>query len=115
MKAFVQYDDIKGYCAADISDYKSLADVLKEWGVDTNVYSPIGLSLRFGDYGDFALTILCYDIKSENKDVVKICYDREPGYSASDIQAMFKRFHAILATEDIPDRKIDHAKEVHVE
>lgn len=115
MKAFVQYSEFDGYCAANISDHESLADILKEWGVNTDRYYPVGVSFRSGDYGDFDLTILCYDTMSENKDVIKICYDREPGYSASDIQAMFKRFHAILAIEDIPNSKIDNAKEIHIE
>ncbi len=115
MKASVQYDDYIGTCAADISDHKKLLDILREWGVDTGRYYPVGVTFYSGDYGPCSISILCNDTASDKKKIVIFRYDREPGYSVQEIQSLFKRFHVILTTEDNQDLELSECQEINIE
>lgn len=115
MKASVQYDDYVGTAAADISDYTSLIDVLNEWGVDTERYYPVGITFYSGTGGFITFSILCEDKLENPGKVVKISYDKEPGYSISDIMNLFKRFQVIVTTKGLKDRELIDEPVVRIE
>lgn len=115
MKASVQYDDYVGTCAADINDFQNLEDILKEWNVDTGRFFPVGVTFFSGSSGHVFLSILCEDKQRNDGKIVKISYDRDPGYSAQEVVNLFKRFEVILTTEGLQDRELVDEPVVWVE
>lgn len=115
MKASVQYDDFVGTAAADISDFITLHEVLKNWGVDTERYYPVGISFFSGTNNFVTFSILCEDRVENSGKIVKISYDKEPGYSIKDIMELFKRFEVIITTEGLQDRELVDEPIVRIE
>lgn len=115
MKASVQYDDYVGTAAADISDFITLYEVLKNWGVDTERYYPVGISF-FSGINDFVnFSILREDRMENHGKIVKIRYDKEPGYSIKDIMELFKRFEVIVTTKELQNREFVDEPVVRIE
>ncbi len=72
MKASTQYNDYKGTAAADISDYSSLKNYLKNHGVDIEKYEPVGLELDTNYSRFIKYSFICKDNDSDEKKLVKI-------------------------------------------
>ncbi|MDN5053831.1 hypothetical protein [Aliarcobacter butzleri] len=72
-KASVQYDDIIGEVALDNGDDKGLWDFLRDNGINTDVYFPIGLDYYKGSYaGTFKIiTVNKTEIELDNFDNIK--------------------------------------------
>lgn len=94
MKASVQYNDFLGTSAADWNDYFSMEEFLKQRGVDTERYEPIGAEF-FNVERYFNAYIICRDKQSgESKKAVKFSF--EDGFSMEEFFNLFKRFNVIL-------------------
>ena len=115
MKAKVQYNDYVGTCAADISDHVKLDDILCEWGVDTNRFYPVGVSFFTGDTGQCHLSILCTDNQRNDGKIVKVCNYKKPERTIQDVMAFFKRFEAIVSTENLQNRELVDIPAVEIE
>ena len=115
MKADVQYNDYVGTSAADISDYQNLDDILKEWGVNTERFYPVGISFFAGDAGSCYLNILCEDKERNDGKIVKIRYAKEPGYSVQDVMQLFKRFEVIITRKEFQTRELEEEPVLYIE
>ncbi len=115
MKASVQYNDFVGTAAADISDGQKLEDVLIEWGVDTERFTPVGISFFTGDSGHCHFSILCTDNTREDGKIVKVSYYKDSDFSIQNVMNMFKRFEVIVTTSFYSDRELIDEPEVYVE
>ncbi len=94
MKAKVQYNDFIGTAAADISDWINLEQYLKQKGIDTEQYEPIGVEFYNG-VGYFNASIICKDNRSENPNkAVEISF--ENGLDKEEFFNLFKRFNVIV-------------------
>lgn len=97
MKAQVQYNDFKGTVAADISDHTNLIEYLKDRGVDTEKYTPVGIDFYSSDYGldknAVYFSIICEDINTGK--LVKIKDEEDQTFQ--DFIRLFKRFHVLLS------------------
>ncbi|WP_308659565.1 hypothetical protein [uncultured Alistipes sp.] len=101
MRAKVQYNDFLGTSAADISDHRSLDDILREKGVDTDQYKCIGIEVYSGYADYFHVSFLCRD--NSTRQGVKISFEKE--ISRKDFFNMFKRLDVVLTLngEDCSD------------
>ena len=88
MRAEVQYNDFLGTSAADISDHRSLDDILREKGVDTDQYKCIGIEVYSGYADYFHVSFLCRD--NSTRQGVKISFEKE--ISRKDFFNMFVTF-----------------------
>ena len=94
MKASVQYNDFIGTAAADINDWIRLDEYLKQKGVDTERYEPIGAEFYHGERY-FGASIICKDKQSENPNkAVKISFEK--GLSKEEFFNLFKIFNVII-------------------
>jgi len=95
MKASVQYNDFIGTAAADISDFKSLDDLMKSQRIDPSRYEAVGVNFYSGEHDYFSCSLLCLDKSVGDKDnphLVKIMIDLE----SKDFFKYFKRFNVVL-------------------
>jgi hypothetical protein len=106
MKASVQYNDIKGTAAADISDFchNSLQSYLCENFVSYNGdrYSCIGCTLFVGGQSEEAkvnIHFVCYD-NQEKKYVMFVPY-RE--MDTNEVFAIFKRLEIVIGNNNIDE------------
>lgn len=91
-EASVQYNDFKGSSAADISDFSSLEDFARIFGIDTTKFIPRGISL-YCNYDHFvSVSVICEDVKRKKK-LISISLPEMP---ISDFLNQFKRLHVIL-------------------
>lgn len=100
MKASVQYNDIVGTAAADVSDFfeNNLQFYLKSLfkNFDSDRYRCDGCRLYMSDHGNHAnVKFICYD-SVENKYVYLIPVK---DYTLEDMTKMFKRFDVIMGRE----------------
>lgn len=111
MKANVQYNDFKGTTAADIGDSYSLTDFLKQKGVDTDRYRPIG-SKFFSNYESLlSVDIICVDNQQSTDGepyIVELSLN-EP-MTHKEYFGLFKRYECIVVQDyyqqyDIKDSK----------
>ncbi|MBD5235911.1 MAG: hypothetical protein HDS61_05760 [Barnesiella sp.] len=108
-KASVQYNDLKGTSAADISDYSSLEDFTKKFGIDTTKFLPRGISL-YCSYDDFvSVSLICENADKENK-LISIGLPKMP---ISDFLNQFKRLHVLLF--DSFYKPADEIEEINLE
>ena len=96
LEASVQYNDLKGTSAADLSDYSDLNDFARNYGINADKYIICGVAL--------------YSTCDQNGSVSIICKDRElnrfksislPEMSISIFFNLFKRFNFVLLNRDI--------------
>jgi hypothetical protein len=96
MIARAKYSDFVGTSAADLSDIdsKELAHFLKDKGVDTARYKPVGARFYTGwDYGTkFHCSIICTDEKAEHDGLIQISAE----LSAEDFFGLFKRVEVVF-------------------
>lgn len=91
-EASVQYNDFKGTSAADISDYSSLEDFTRKFGIDTAKFIPRGISL-YCSYDHFvSVSIICENVENENK-LISISL---PDMPITNFLNQFKRLHVVL-------------------
>jgi hypothetical protein len=97
MKASVQYNDIVGTAAADVSDFfnNNLQSYLKSMfkDFDGDRYRCDGCRLYMSDHGNHAyVKFVCYDTV-ENKYVYLVPVKN---YTLEDMTKMFKRFDVVM-------------------
>lgn len=118
MKASVQYNDLIGTVAADLSDSitndNDLQELLDYFKIDKNRYRIFGISL----YGtsDFHSKLICVDkVKSTDmkKHIVTIRIDSN---EENMLDLLFKRFHVVLF-ERFNDKyhELDYDEEISLE
>lgn len=77
MEARVQYNDYVGTAAADFADSSSLEGYLKEKGVNTERYEPIGVK-SFSSYTNyFNVRFICIDRQSEERKAIYIDFEKK--------------------------------------
>ncbi len=94
MKASTQYNDYTGTAAADISDHLRLEDYLKEKGLDTDRYKPIGVELFCGYSKSVNPRFICIDQTSEEKVALTFAFEKQ--IPINEFLDLFKRFNVIL-------------------
>lgn len=110
LEASAQYNDFKGTSAADNSDYFSLEDFARKFGVDTAKFVPRGISLYCSYDHLVSVSIICEDVERENK-LVGISLPEMP---ISDFLSQFKRLHVMLfnssyhPTDEIEEITLDY-------
>lgn len=114
MKAKVQYNDLVGTAAADISDFylNSLNDYLKQRypNFDWNRYYCVGCSF-YASYGQYAsVSFICND-KIESK-YCRISPSKE--FTLQDFFELFKRFSIVMTTEGHVDIKVDEKDDITI-
>jgi len=108
-EAAVQYNDFKGTSAADISDYSSLEDFTRKFGIDTTKFIPRGISL-YCSYDNFvSVSIICENVEKENK----LFSIGLPDMSISDFLNQFKRLHVMLFEQFY--KPTDEIEEINLE
>ena len=94
MKASTQYNDYMGTAAADFADFQTLEAYLKDKGLDTDRYKPIGVELYCG-YSNFVNPrFICKDILSEEKKALTFGFENK--ISITEFLDLFKRFNVVL-------------------
>ncbi len=94
MEASVQYNDFKGTVAVDgIDPYNAgvLNQFLKEKGVDTDRYDPVGFDFYAGERDYCNFSIICID--NEEQVLVKIGFEKKQ--TLEEFFNLFKRFNVI--------------------
>lgn len=114
MKAKVQYNDLVGTAAADISDFylNSLNDYLKQHfpNVDWERYYCVGCSF-YASYGQYPnVTFICND-KKESK-YCRLSPSKE--YTLQEFFELFKRFSIVITTEGLVDIDIDENDDITI-
>lgn len=105
MKAEVQYNDLRGTSAADVSDFlnSSLQNHLiqKYPDFDANRYTCIGCTLYFSDYSVDSVNVdfICKDNQDDNY----VRFSPEQSYSYKEAISLFKRFNVVLGGRGIDD------------
>ena len=119
MKADVQYNDLKGTVAADISDFlggpgsDDLKSIGQHFGLNHERFEIIGLSI----YGtsDFFISLICIDKErsdENNEHIVSMSVEHKEGNDILD--SLFKRLHIVLHNKfDHKYHKIDYTEEVN--
>lgn len=109
-EASVQYNDFKGTSAADISDFSSLEDFARKFGIDTTKFVPRGISI-YCSYDHFvSVSIICENTERENM-LISIGL---PDMPISDFLNQFKRLHVMLfqrfytPTEEIEEISLEN-------
>jgi hypothetical protein len=99
--ASTQYDDLKGTASLDFDGQtQEFNDFCKEFGVDMDRYSPVGLEFYKGQEGQFNLKVLAVDNKI--KDVFQDEHGKIPieklniEVSIIDFFEAIHRFHVVL-------------------
>ena len=100
MIADVQYNDLRGTAAADVSDFyrNSLQSYLESTfkSYDPKRYYCIGCTIWAGESGNRVnVEYVCYD-KQEGKHVV---FEPSKEYTFEETFAMFKRFNVVIGTD----------------
>ena len=109
MKALVQYNDITGTAAADLSDHTNLNDFLVSRGVNTTQYEAIGASFHSNYNDSFTATIICVDKEqstNENKYITEISFENE--FSKDEFFSLFKRINVVIS-----QNSNDHEQEIN--
>ena len=114
MKARVQYNDLVGTAAADISDFhlNSLNVFLKQRypDFDWDRYNCVGCSF-YASYGQYAsVSFICND-KIDSK-FCRISPSKE--FSLQDFFELFKRFSIVMTTEGLADIEINENDDITI-
>ena len=117
--ASVNYGDFDGTAAADHHDRRSLEDLAKKYGVDTEKYFVFGLNLHIGETrGDTLahtfVSLLAVDmqaVKAGSVDFIQQYVDEHEGVlpylrfdigaSLEEVLLSFKRFNVVLKNSQI--------------
>lgn len=91
-EASVQYNDYKGTSAADISDYSSLEDFARKFGINTKQFVPHGISLYCSYDHLVSVSIICENVENDSK-LISISLPEMP---ISEFLNQFKRLHVLL-------------------
>lgn len=108
MIASVQYNDLRGTVAADISDFyqNSLQTYLKVSfkSYDADRYYCNGCKVWISGQGDIRASIdfICWDNENERY----VCFSQKNDCSLTDIFSLFKRFEMVMGV-DINEVEID--------
>lgn len=110
MIASVQYNDIVGTAAADVSDfyYNSLQEFLVDTytSFDGERYSCRGCSAFFGGRNQISVSFICLD--KNNGDFVK--FTTSEWWTPEEFFNLFKRFEVVLG-KDMEEIHVDEANE----
>ncbi|MDX8567356.1 hypothetical protein OZ668_05140 [Elizabethkingia sp. HX XZB] len=120
MKANVQYDDLIGTSAADISDYISttyggdnLESIANYFKLDKNKFRLIGISF----YGteDFGISLLCVDIEkstSQKEHIVSMMINWKQ--DENPLSVLFKRMNIVFhENHDEKYSSLDYDEEIN--
>lgn len=111
IKASVQYNDLKGKVAADISDFKNndLNVILKSFGGDINKYNAIGIEMYFGESGapNISVSFICKD-RQTSGNPIRIQKDN---ITYDDFFNLFKRMNLVLMDSSYKDCPLDNIDE----
>jgi hypothetical protein len=123
MKADVQYNDFRGFAAADISDYlgTKYGDYIESFGklfkIDEDRFKVIGISI----YGteDFFISLYCIDKQrsTENKEfIVSMSIPINEKNEKQILRILFKRLHIVLHSRfDEKYPQMDYDEEIRYE
>lgn len=100
MIAKVQYNDLRGTAAADVSDFyrNSLQNYLEGTykSYDSERYYCVGCTIWASDSGNHVnVSFVCYD-KQSGKHVI---FEPMRDYSFEETFSMFKRFNVVIGTD----------------
>lgn len=107
MIASVQYNDLRGTAAADVSDF--LKNSLQSYLVGTyksydgNRYFCNGCTMWISDRGSVTLCFICYD--KENGKYLRFLPERD--YTYQEAFGLFKRFEVVIGV-DINEIEVDY-------
>ena len=107
MKASVQYNDLVGTAAADVSDFHNnhLQFYLKNTfnGYDDTRYKCEGCRISMSDHSDYAnVHFICYDNQKEKY----VYFTPLKELTLKDMVSMFKRFDIVIG-QDIDTIQVD--------
>lgn len=95
MKADVQYNDFKGTAAADISDHRTLQDLLILKKVDIEKYESFGATFYSGYSDYFDASVICRDLEKstqEKSHIVEFHFE----ITKDEFFEFFKRFNVVI-------------------
>ena len=104
--ASVQYGDLKGTSAADGHENAlfNMDKYLKQKGVDTDRYKPIGIDFYAGE-GHLSFRFICEDQSSYTKEVVSIGFEKEQ--DMNDLFVILKRLNVMLLPRNFSPEEYD--------
>lgn len=112
MIATTQYNDFKGTSAADISDDNSLSDFASDYGLDLDIYQPIGVKFYSHYNSLLSFAFLCKGKNDEKFYIARVSEELK----FEDFFMMFKRLEFVLFEKygSLPSKESEY-ETIHLE